>query len=307
MKYNKTGFSNPIFTTDYSFQSPRALIRIISDAFSRQHCDYEYAKVYASEKTKGRCLYCGKALYNLEKYSKTSVVEYSNQIHYDHIYPAIFLNLFEVGNVALSCETCNLEKSSRQPMEYYDMRKAEYLPLLIDERSEFESFLTKLTKPYRDKWPKQFEIQNLDLSDEEFKFRMVELLNDVDISSMSSRYNHEFSINKEFWSKVVSKGCESYSKFTAKDIEARIGYTNEFFEDTFGSTKRIEDCTVTELAQFTNALLSSKYESKNEIQKFRMLIKMLVEVLNEGMIEGQFDGFYDSVPTYSKIKVQKNS
>lgn len=298
-------FAQPTFNTDYSFQSPRALIRIMSDAFSRQHCEYEQAKVYASTKTKGKCLYCGAPLYDVDKYTKTNIVEYSNLLHYDHLYPAIQLNLFEVGNVALACEPCNLDKSSRLPMDYYDIRSAQGLSLYIYDRDEFEKFLNKFVKPYKEKWPQFFEIHQLELTDDEFKDKMSMLLENIDISSMTTRYDHESSINKKFWNRIVERGYKSYAQLTAKDIEARIGYTNEMFEETFGSSKKLEDCTVSELGKFTNKLLSSKYESKNEIQKFRMLIKMLVEILNEEMIEGQLEGFYDSVPTYSKIKKLK--
>lgn len=300
-------FGKPEFQTDYSFQSPRALIRIMSDAFSRQHCDYRKAKIYASEKTKGKCIYCGKHLYDLEKYEKENIVEYSNEIHYDHLYPAIQLNLFEVGNVALSCDDCNLDKSSRLPLDYYDIREAQGLPLYINNRDEFEKFLDNFVLPYKKKWPQFFEIHQLDLTDEEFKEKMSMLLEKIDISPMSNRYGHESSVNILFWEKVVERSYQEYAPLSAKDIEARIGYTNQFFEEMFGSSRKIEDSTVNELGQFTNALLNSKYESKGEIQKFRRLIKVLVDVLNEEIMEGQLKEFYQTVPTYAGITKMKNN
>lgn len=296
----KLQFKKSVFTTDYSFSSARTIIRTLSDAFSRQYCDVKQAPVYAAEQTEGRCLYCGQPLYSLK--GNSSIPVFSNILHYDHIYPASNLNLFEVGNVVLACETCNLAKSNRMPMEYYDMRVAEGGPLLIYDREEFEKFLDKMTAPYREKWPKHFEVNFLELNDQEFKDKLTELLyNDIDISSMTTRYNHEHSVNWDTWKAVIEKGNNTYTSSTAKDIEGRIGYTNEMFENTFGSDKKIEDCTVNELSTFVKKLLLSKYDSKNEVQKYRMLTKILTEVLNEEHMEGKLDGFYEKIPTYSKM------
>jgi len=296
----KLNFDESKFTTDYSFSSPRSLIRTLSDSFSKQFCDKKEAIKHAAKETEGRCLYCGKPLYSLKGNSSTPV--FSNIIHYDHIYPASKLNLFEVGNVALSCETCNLAKSNRLPMDYYDIRRAEGGSLLIYEREEFEKFLDKMTKPYQEKWPEHYKASFEELTDEEFKEKMTTLLyNDISIASANNRYNHEDSVNWEIWELTIKKAYENYHAMTAKDVEGRIGYTNELFEETFGPTKKIEECTLSELSEFTNKLLLSKYESKNEIQKYRMLIKMLTEVLNGELMKGQLDNFYEKVPTYSKI------
>lgn len=291
-------FNQSKFTTSYSFSSPRSIIRALSDSFSRQFCDVKEAVNYAAKSTKGRCLYCGQPLYKLE--GDTPI--FSNLVNYDHIYPASKLQLFEVGNVALSCETCNLAKSNRMPMEYYDIRLAENSSLLIYDRDEFEKFLNKMTKPYKDKWYKHYEVCTLDLTDDEFKEKLNELLfQKIDISSASVRYNHESSVNWSTWKAVVDKAYENYTASTAKDVEGRIGYANETFEKTLGYDVLIQDCKLTELNKYINNLLLSKYDSKNEIQKYRMLIKMLIEVLNEDLMEGQLDDFYEAVPTYSKL------
>ena len=300
----KPDFNQSIFTTDYSFSSARGIIRTLSDAFSKQFCEVKEALRYAAICTEGRCLYCGKPMYSLR--GNSSVPVFSNTIHYDHIYPAIKLNLFEVGNVAIACETCNLAKSSRLPMEYYDIRFKENTSLFIYDRDAFELFLDNMTEPYRAKWPEHYETNFMDLTDEELKDRMTRLLySDISIASANSRYGHEESINWDIWSLVVKKGNETYQETTAKDIEGRIGYTNEMFESIFGPTTRIEECSIKDLSDFTRQLLLSKYESKNEIQKYRMLIKMLIEVLNEEIMKGKLDGFYESVPTYSKISASK--
>lgn len=291
-------FNKSQFTTDYSFSSPRSIIRSLSDAFSKQHCDTKEAIKYAAKKTKGCCLYCGQPLYKLDG----DIPVFSNLVNYDHIYPAIKLNLFEVGNVALSCETCNLAKSSRMPMEYYDIRAAENSSLYIYDRDEFEEFLDNMVAPYKNKWRKHYEMNFLTLDDDEFKQKLQELLlNDVDISSASVRYNHEHSVNWPIWQAVVKKAYETYSPSTAKDVEGRIGYANEIFEQLLGHDTFIQECKLTDLRKYIRNLLLSKYDSKNEIQKYRMLIKLLIEVLNEEM-EGQLDNFYETVPTYSKLK-----
>lgn len=293
-------FSKSIFTTDYSFESPRSIIRALSDAFSKQHCDTKGAIKYAAVKTKGRCIYCGQPMYSLDS---KNIPTFSNVIHYDHVYPASKLNLFEIGNVAIACGTCNLAKSDRFPMDYYDIRASENVSLLIYDRDEFENFLYEFTKPYREKWPKHYKAGSKIIDDDqEFKQLLTELLfNDVDISSSSTKYNHENSVNSAVWEKVVKKAYENYSPTTAKDVEGRIGYTNEIFENELGHTTLINEVSIKELNRFINNLLLSKYESKNEIQKYRMLIKMLIEVLNEDLMAGQLEDFYKSVPTYSKL------
>lgn len=299
----KPDFNQSEFKTTYSFESPRSIIRALSDAFSRQHCNTKGALLHAAISTEGRCLYCGKPMYS----TVGSTPMFFDTIHYDHVYPASKLNLFEVGNVAIACSTCNLAKSDRFPMEYYDIRAAEGTSLFEYDRDEFEKFLSKFTKPYRDKWPKHYEAGSRIIeSDSEFKRLLTELLfNDVDISSVSTKYNHEHSINKDVWIRVVEKAYETYSPTTAKDVEGRIGYTDSMFEDTFGHGTLLQDITIKELSGFTHQLLLSKYESKNEIQKFRMLIRMLVEVLNEDIMEGQLTNFYENVPTFSKLNKNK--
>lgn len=291
-------FNKSNFTTNYSFSSPRSIIRALSDSFSKQFCDTKGAIKYAAKATKGRCLYCGQPLYKIND----DVPVFSNLVNYDHIYPASKLNLFEVGNVALSCETCNLAKSNRMPMEYYDIRTTENSSLFIYDREEFERFLDEMTKPYKEKWYKHYEVCLLDLTDDEFKCKLDELLfQKIDISSASIRYNHENSVNWPTWEAVVKKAYETYTPSTAKDVEGRIGYANEIFEETIGHSTLIEDCKLTEINKYINVLLLSKYDSKNEIQKYRMLIKMLIEVLNEDLMEGQLDSFFETVPTYSRI------
>lgn len=291
-------FSKSEFSTEYSFASPRSIIRTLSDAFSKQFCDNKGAIKYAAEYTKGRCLYCGEPLYKVVG----STPVFSNIIHYDHIYPASKFNLFEVGNVALACETCNLAKSNRLPMEYYDMRTTEQTSLLIYDRDEFEKFLNNMTAPYRQKWPKHYEAGLQDYTDEEFKVKLTELLyNDISIASATARYNHENSVNWDIWQVVIEKSNERYKPSSSKDFIGRIGYANDFFEKMMGSDKLIHDCSLKELKNFMDKLLLSKYESKNEISKFRVLLKLLIEVLNENLMEGQLEGFFDKIPTYSKL------
>lgn len=295
----KVDFSKPIFSTVYSFESSRSIIRALSDAFSKQYCDTSGALKYASEKTEGKCIYCGQPMYKL----KGSIPIFSNTIHYDHVYPASKLNLFEIGNVAIACSTCNLAKSDRLPMEYYDIRTAEEVPRLFYDRKDFENFLDSFTEPYRKKWPKHYQAGSRNIEDDnEFKQLLTELLyNEVSVASVSSKYNHEHSVNKDVWKRVVEKTFETYSPTTAKDVESRIGYTNFIFEDVVGHDVSIKETSLQDLSEFINILLVSKYESKNEIQKYRMLIKMLTEVLNEDLMKGQLDDFYNTVPTYSKL------
>lgn len=293
-------FDNVKFTTEYSFASSRNIIRDLSDAFSKTHCDVKEAPKYAAKFTEGRCLFCGKPLYSLAG----PTVVFSNMLHYDHIYPASKLNLFEVGNVGLACQTCNLAKNSRLPLEYYDVRVAEGGSLLIDDRDEFIKFLDKMTAPYREKWPDHFAVNFADLDDAQFKERLTTLLFDyVDIAASGSRYNHTHSVNWPIWEKVTAKAYELYTPLTAKDVVGRLGYANEIFENEFGVGKSIQNCTIDELSNYTTILLLSKYEFKNEVQKFRMLVKVLTEVLIQEMTG--LESFYETVPTYSQIKVDE--
>lgn len=293
-------FSNSKFATTYSFSSPRGIIRVLSDAFSKQFCETTEAVKYAAQATNGRCLFCGKKMYSLEKGAPT----FSNTIHYDHIYPASKFGLFEVGNIAIACESCNLAKSDRLPLEYYDMRTAEEAPLLYYNKDEFEEFLDNMTEPYRNKWPEYFEASNTDYDDEDFKIKLTELMYDpVDISPANMRYSHESSVNWSTWEKVIARAYQTYKASTAKDVEHRIGFANERFEITFGSNKLMSQISLLELKEFFDEILVLKYDSKNEISKYRMLIKMLIEVLNEDLLHGQLDNLYSEVPTYSKIVV----
>lgn len=300
----KIDFTNATFTTTYSFESSRSIIRILSDSFSKQNCDTRGALAHAAKETEGRCIYCGKPMYILKNGSPV----FSNTIHYDHVYPASKMNLFEVGNIAIACDTCNLAKSDRFPMEYYDIRASEGVSLYEYEREKFEKILNEFTKPYRDKWPKHYAAGSVNIDDdEEFKTLLTELLySKVSIASSSTKYNHDNSVNKLIWERLVAKAYEDYSPSTAKDVEGRVGYTNLIFEDTLGHDISIQDTSLNDLSGFINTLLLSKYESKNEIQKYRMLIKLLIEVLSEDLMEGQLEGFYKQVPTYAKLSKDSN-
>lgn len=299
-------FENAQFQTEYSFSSARAIIRPLSDAFSKQNCDTKGAVKYAVKKTKGKCIYCGHNMYEL---SEDNIPKFKNDIHYDHIYPASKMNLFEVGNVAIACTACNLEKSDRLPMDYYDLRTERDADLYIGDRYAFEVFLEEYTKPYCEKWPLHYAagLKNYEENTAEFKLALMQLLViPVDISPMTSKYNHESSINKTVWEKVVEKAKETYQPMTAKDVEGRVGFTNELFEEMFGAKTKIENISIVQLGQFSHKLLLNKKGSKNEVQKYRMLLKMLIEVLNDEYMQGQLDEFYKKVPTYKEIVDMEN-
>ena len=96
----------------------------------------------------------------------------------------------------------------------------------------------------------------------------------------------------------MENAYSKYSPLTAKDVEGRIGYTNSIFEEYFGIAKKIEDITIKEFKAFSEVLLISKYESKNETQKYRMLLKILSEVLNSG-VESEL--LIKEIPTRKKL------
>lgn len=292
-------FKKAKFTTTYSFSSSRGIVRTLSDAFSKEHCDTKLAALYGAQFTEGKCLFCGRKNYVVVN----GVPTFSNTIHYDHIYPASRFGLFEVGNVAIACETCNLAKSDRLPLEYYDIRAAENLSLLYYDREEFIDFLDRFTKPYQEKWPEYYKANHEEFDDETFKEAVTNLFyNKVNISASSMRYNHENSVNWGIWEKTIKKAYDTYKDSTAKDVEHRIGFANERFEILFGSSRTMEDTTLAELKEFADDLLIIKYDSKNEVQKYRMLIKMLLEVLNENLMNADFGDLWNQVPTYSKIR-----
>lgn len=299
----KLDFNLSKFDTEYSFSSSRSIVRPLSDAFSRQFCSSKNDSIkYAVVQTEGKCLYCGDKMYEVDV---KGVPRFRNNIHYDHIYPASRLNLFEIGNVAISCVDCNLEKSDRLPLEYYKLKEDLGQKVSFNSIEEFEQFLYEFSTPYREKWPKHYEAGTRNIEDDdEFKQLITDLLySQVHISSISNRtrYNYEFSVNKPIWDKVVKKAYETYQALTAKDVEGRIGYTNETFEIKFGSDVEIKEISLSNLNEFIHELLNSKSESKNEVQKYRMLVKMLVEVLNETYMQGQLDNFYKDVPTFKKL------
>lgn len=299
----KLDFKLSKFDTEYSFSSSRSIVRPLSDAFSREFCSNKNDSIkYAVVQTEGKCLYCGDIMYKIDSNGNP---RFGNNIHFDHIYPASRLNLFEIGNVAISCADCNLEKSDRFPIEYYKLKEELGQKVSFNSIEEFEKFLYEFTTPYREKWPRHYEAGTRNIEDDdEFKQLITDLLySKVHISSISNRtrYNYESSINKPIWDKVVKKAYETYQALTAKDVEGRIGYTNETFEIKFGSDVEIKEISLSNLNEFIHELLNSKSESKNEVQKYRMLIKMLVEVLNETYMQGQLDDFYKDVPTFKKL------
>lgn len=272
-------FNDSMFKTSYSFDSARSIVRPLSDAFSKQNCDVMGAIPYAVNNTQGSCLYCGERMYKL----KNGTPNFTNTIHYDHIYPASKLNLFEVGNIALACEACNLAKSDRLPIDYYKMKAKSGEKLFIDEEDEFVLFLEKYTEPYRKKWPKHYSAGSREIeSDEEFKDLVWELLFEpVEISRNSNRYNHETSTNKKLWKMVSEKAKEMYSESTVKDIVSRLGFTNNVFEGMYGCDSEVLESSFEEINDFFTEILISKSGSKNEMQKYKMIIKIIISIFEE--------------------------
>lgn len=292
-------FNESLFKTSYSFDSARSIVRPLSDAFSKQNCDIRGAIPYAVNNTQGSCLYCGERMYKL----KNGTPNFANTIHYDHIYPASKLNLFEVGNIAIACESCNLSKSDRLPVDYYKMKARAGEKLFIDEEEEFVLFLEKYTEPYRTKWPKHYEAGTKEIeSDEEFKNLVWELLFEpVTISRSSSKYNHETSINKELWEEVAEKAKNIYSDSTVKDIVSRLGFTNSIFEEMYGPDSKILESDLQEINDFFLEILISKSNSKNEMQKYKMIIKIIISIFEENKKNENL-----VIPTNHQVSLIKN-
>jgi len=79
-----------------------------------------------------KCFYCGiKLIPDGEFESIVSVNEYGFYIIpdgysypvLDHKLPRVRGGKNEIGNLALSCTTCNCEKNDRTPEEYYEYRR----------------------------------------------------------------------------------------------------------------------------------------------------------------------------------------
>lgn len=119
------------------------------------------------------------------------------------------MNLFEVGNIALACETCNISKSDKLPLEFYKKRKLYSLNLLFEDKNEFEAFLKTFTEPYAKKWPK---IYNMNFSESDinyFRETLVGMMYEIDFivreNIIKAKTNDKIVIDEKYLNRFLTQ------------------------------------------------------------------------------------------------------
>lgn len=127
-------------------------IRFFTDAFDVDY-DHHENELYSVTQTDGCCPYCGVELYAIH-----NGIPVFSRYSWDHMLPAARFGLRTLGNMTLSCSTCNNEKGALSPFEYWQQRHRMKQPLWVERKDEFVAFVDNYGSPYRNKFPDHYKV-----------------------------------------------------------------------------------------------------------------------------------------------------
>lgn len=273
-------FVNAKFLSKYSKQTPTALKRVLSDAYSTMYCESSREiDIYSAEFTNGKCFYCGEDLYD----ENNGVMTFRQDVEHDHLFPASMFNLYAKGNVVLACNPCNREKTDLMPIVYYEQRLLQGKSVLYPTAKDFLKAVDDFSQPYRINFPAHYAIGQLMGSE----YRLLDLdkvVSDVFIKDIEILYNSEHNRpyksggDVAFWDYMRDTNSAIYNKYTdntTKDFVNRSGQIADNFTLHFG--KDIKDIPSDEIISFMNNYLMTKLHSESEFGKNRGFLRLTLE------------------------------
>lgn len=288
-KYTKIALKlNP-----YSKSPSTNVFRLMSDNISFEYAHEEEAPsikelaAMALNFTNGHDFYTGEKLVD-----ENNILVLEKFIHRDHLIPASKGGLYAVGNVVITTEAANIEKSDMNVYDYYKWRIENNKPCLYKTVDEAFYAINLLTNIYKKQYPHAYEFaKNFDETFEPmslsnfFLFSKL-LVKDNDKVLLFNRNNCgkkriEVSSNllsPEFWeymNNVNSPIWEKYSEVSKKDFTGSrlIHFANKFSElniDVIKATDQTIDNICNELIKDKTENEKSKYRIiRNNIKKHR--------------------------------------
>ncbi len=103
-----------------------------------------------AQKIQGRCIYCGSLGDSRNKVSLN-----------EHLIPADRGGITVVGNIGPSCAACNTSKGNQEAKEYFakKLKDPDFRhPIFNRSQYEFDNFLNSYQRPFKDKYPEEWEL-----------------------------------------------------------------------------------------------------------------------------------------------------
>lgn len=265
-------------------------IRTLTNRFSSENCgNYKETEKYATNFTHGRCLYCGKQLYE-EKDGKIGHLR--EKVQWDHLFPASIGGLFAKGNVALSCPECNNEKNNMSVREYYEIRLKRHDNVYFKNIVELNKKMADFTMPYYRDWPQfagmALTIQNV--HDAITTKKLIETLEQgIHLSEFvnvvpDKLHNLMMMPDAELWLNLRN---ENYSVYRDYSIDTIKGYTSQVttlaneFVNTFGKDTKINELSTDTIVTWLNKIGGKKAQASEYIfRKYAPFARILLHVLH---------------------------
>lgn len=278
----------------YSSSPTTNIFRLLSDLYSSKimESDEGYsAKELAAlslNLTQGRDFYSGEVLIE-----KNKIVLSEELIHRDHLFPASKGGLYAYGNVVITSQESNIEKSDMDPYEYYKLRFDKCKPTLFDTIDEAYAAITFLHNLYKTHFPHaaafvdKSNTINFPMTWDSFSEAFKELFADnkemefMRRPSGGKKLKDDWGVNSEFWEPFRDESSELYNDYTgtSKEKSARASwYTAKRIQDTFDDIS-IYEIDFDELKNlFDEVAFDTSYES-SQLGAMRRVMRIVANEL----------------------------
>lgn len=271
----------------YSSSPTINIFRLLSDLYSSKIMESEdgySARELAAlslNLTQGRDFYSGEVLID-----KSQIILSEELIHRDHLFPASKGGLYAYGNVVITSQESNIEKSDMDPYEYYKLRFDRGQSTLFDTLDEAYAAITFLHNLYSTHLPHasafvdQSNTINFPMTWDSFAEEFKKLFADnkemefMRRPSRGKKLKDDWGVNDNFWKPFRDKDSELYNKFsgTSKNKNATVSWhIANSIKDQFGdiSIYEIDFNLLSNL--FDNLALDTLCESSKLTAKKRVM------------------------------------
>lgn len=274
----------------YSSPASTNLFRQISDMYSYELANKEKGytfrdlAVLALNFTDGRDFYSGEQIITEDK-----IIVPEELIQRDHLFPASKGGLYAYGNVVITMQSCNIEKSDINPYDYYQYRFDNHLPTLYKTMDEAYSAITFLHTKFTECYPnatnfiEEFNKFEMPFTWREFSSKIELWVKDNSNVKFVKRNTGkheslEFAANLKdinFWMELndlESRIYKNYSSLTIKDVVgSRLVHVSDLFAE---KNKSIINTPPREINRMITEFISDK--SRNEKNKYNLIRRTII-------------------------------
>lgn len=297
MKFNKENYSlEGEFTkagkglNPYTASPTANIFRLLSDMYSSKLMetgDHYTARELAALSlnfTGGRDFYSGDVLVD-----KDGPVLSEELIHRDHLFPASKGGLYAYGNVVITSQESNIEKSDMDPYEYYKLRFDNGKSTLYDTLDEAYAAITYLHSLYTERYPSAAEFVersnmiDFPLSWDEFSEAFSKLFADSDFQFVrrpSGRKAMEFDEDireLDFWLALNDPDHAVYRNLAASTVKDVVGSRLVHVSKLFSSQDlSVLEVKPKEIERMIEQFIAKDHKTKNETNKYRLIKRTIL-------------------------------